>query len=388
MGNENLNIPNPTLQLSNEEILRYSRHLLIPNVGMEGQKKLKAARVLVIGVGGLGSPASLYLAAAGVGTLGLVDYDVVDLTNLQRQILHTTKSVGRSKIQSAQEKLLDINPNVHVKTYPTRLSSTNALKILADYDVIIDGTDNFPTRYLVNDACVFLKKPNVYGSIYRFDGQVSVFDSTIGPCYRCLYPSPPPPEMVANCAEGGVLGVLPGVIGSLQALEVIKLIIGQGEPLIGRLLFFDALNLKFHEVRIQKDPKCVICSERPTITSLIDYDEFCGVTTEASIEADAITPEELKKRFDRGDNILLLDVREPDEFKICNIGGQLIPIPNLANRYAELDPSREIIVYCKTGNRSRRAVQFLQRQGFRNVKNLIGGIDAWAARIDHSMPRY
>jgi len=379
------------LQLSHEETLRYSRHLIMPEVGIDGQKKLKAASVLIIGAGGLGSPASMYLAAAGVGRIGLVDFDVVDLTNLQRQILHSTRDVGKSKLNSARETLLGINPQIEVQTYEVRLTSENALDILQDYDVIVDGTDNFPTRYLVNDACVLLGKPNVYGSIFRFDGQVSVFNSGGGPCYRCLYPAPPPPDLVPNCAEGGVLGVLPGIIGSLQALEAIKIIIGTGESLVGRLLLLDALKMHFRELRLRKNPECSVCGEHPTIRALIDYEEFCGVhpverkLTQKQLE---ISVEELKARLDRGDDIFLLDVREAYEREICNMGGFLIPLTELPGRIHELDTLREIVVYCRTGNRSAKAIRLLQKNGFRNAKNLAGGTNAWAERVDRNMAKY
>jgi len=391
------------IQLSREEILRYSRHLLIPEVGINGQKKLKAAKVLMIGAGGLGSPVGLYLAAAGVGKIGIVDFDVVDLTNLQRQVLHSTQDIGRSKLESARETLSSINPNVEIETYEERLSSDNALKLFADYDIIVDGTDNFPTRYLVNDACVILGKPNVYGSILRFDGQVSVFcatgdylfgkDEKRGPCYRCLYPSPPPPGLVPSCAEGGVLGVLPGIIGSLQALEVIKLILGEGDPLIGRLVLFDALKFKFRELRLRRNPDCPVCGDNPTIHELIDYEEFCGVPhspqKEETIDvATEITVKELKARLDRGEDIFILDVREPHEYEVVNIGGYLIPLSDLSKRISELDPSKEIVVHCKMGARSARAAEFLRKNGFRRVRNLIGGIDEWVDEIDPSLPRY
>jgi len=361
---------------------------------LSGQKKLKAAKVLMIGAGGLGSPLGLYLAAAGVGKIGIVDFDVVDLTNLQRQVLHSTQDVGRSKLDSARETLNSINPNVEIETYAERLSSENALRLFADYDVIVDGTDNFPTRYLVNDACVLLGKPNVYGSILRFDGQVSVFDAKRGPCYRCLYPAPPPPGLVPSCAEGGVLGVLPGIIGSLQALEVIKLIIGEGDPLVGRLVLFDALKFKFRELKLRKNPECPICGENPTIHELIDYEQFCGVapqkteTEDAIDDATEITVEKLKTRLDRGDDFFLLDVREPHEYEIVNIGAYLIPLSSLPKRIDELDPSKEIVVHCKSGARSARAADFLRKNGFKCVKNLVGGIDAWAEKIDQSLPRY
>lgn len=382
------------VELSNDEVLRYSRHLIIPEVGMAGQKKLKAAKVLMIGAGGLGSPLGLYLAAAGIGKIGIVDFDVVDLTNLQRQVLHSTEDVGRLKLDSAYETLNGINPNVVIETHNVRLSSENALELLDDYDVIVDGTDNFPTRYLVNDACVLLGKPNVYGSILRFDGQVSVFDARRGPCYRCLYPAPPPPGLVPSCAEGGVLGVLPGIIGSLQALETIKLILDEGEPLIGRLVLFDALKFKFRELKLRKNPECPICGESPTIHALIDYDQFCGVTPPAAQsdeiidERTEISVEQLKARLDRNDDLFILDVREPHEYEIANIGAHLIPLSELSRRIKEVNASKEVIVHCKSGGRSARAADFLRRSGFERVKNLVGGIDAWSEKIDPSLPRY
>jgi adenylyltransferase/sulfurtransferase len=380
------------VQLSKDEILRYSRHLIMPEVGIEGQKKLKSSSVLIIGAGGLGSPLGLYLAAAGIGRLGIVDFDVVDLTNLQRQLLHSTNDVGRSKLESAKERILGVNPNVRLETFETQLTSVNALAILKDFDVIVDGTDNFPTRYLVNDACVLLDKPNVYGSIFRFDGQVSVFDAKKGPCYRCLYPLPPPPGLVPSCAEGGVLGVLPGIIGSLQALETIKIIIGRGDTLIGRLVLFDAMKLKFSELKLRKNPECPMCGDHPTIHKLIDYEQFCGIHPEPTNGKDEqrfqITVEELKTRLDQGDDIFILDVREPHEYQICNLGGQLIPLNDLPNRVNELDSSKEMVVHCKVGGRSAKAVEFLSQVGFKKIKNLEGGIDAWAQRIDPTMPRY
>ncbi len=381
------------IQLSNDEVLRYSRHLIIPEVGMDGQKKLKAGKVLLIGAGGLGSPLGMYLAAAGVGKIGIVDFDVVDKTNLQRQIMHSTADVGRSKLDSARETLEGINPNIKIETHETRLSAENALGLFADYDVIVDGTDNFPTRYLVNDACVLLGKPNVYGSILRFDGQVSVFDATRGPCYRCLYPAPPPPGLVPSCAEGGVLGVLPGIIGTLQALEVIKLLLGEGDPLIGRLVLFDALKFKFRELKQRKNPDCPICGNAPTIHSLIDYEQFCGIPKPETARPDIdekteITVESLKARLDSGEDIFILDVREPREYEIVNLGVPLIPLSELPKRYNELDPSAEIVVHCKMGGRSAKAAAFLRQKGFKHVKNLVGGIDAWIEKIDTSLPRY
>ncbi|MGE5846355.1 MAG: molybdopterin-synthase adenylyltransferase MoeB, partial [Ignavibacteria bacterium] len=377
-------------KLSNEEILRYSRHLIMPEVGMEGQKKLKAAKVLMIGAGGLGSPLGMYLAAAGVGTLGIVDFDVVDETNLHRQLLHSTNDIGRSKLESAKETINLINPNVDVVTFETRLTSENALDILKDFDVIVDGTDNFPTRYLVNDACVLVGKPNVYGSIFRFEGQVTVFDAKQGPCYRCLYPAPPPPGLVPSCAEGGVLGVLPGIIGTLQALETIKIIIEQGDLLLGRLILFDALKFKFRELKLRKNPSCPICGENPEIHELIDYEQFCGITPddEQGPYPDQISADELNKKIQNNEDIFILDVREPHEYEISNLGGYLIPLNDLPNRVNELDSSRELVVHCKVGSRSARAVQFLKKAGFKKVKNLVGGINAWALRIDKTMPRY
>jgi len=378
--------------LTNEEVLRYSRHLIMPEVGMEGQQKLKAARVLCIGTGGLGSPLALYLAAAGVGTLGLVDFDVVDFTNLQRQIIHFTSDVGRSKLESAKEKIAAINPFVAVKTFNTRLSSENALGIFADFDIIVDGTDNFPTRFLVNDACVFTGKPNVYGSIFRFEGQASVFAAKDGPCYRCLYPEPPPPGLVPSCAEGGVLGILPGLVGLIQATEAIKLILGTGEPLIGRLLLVDALGMKFRELKLRKNPDCVVCGNHPTVTKLIDYDEFCGLRGQEKPVSNGGVPEisveELKRRLDAKEDIYILDVREPHEYKICNINGHLIPLGDLPKRVQELDPSKEMVVHCRSGARSAKAVGFLQQAGFTKAKNLAGGILAWADRIDPNVPKY
>lgn len=378
--------------LSNEEIQRYSRHLILPEVGLEGQKRLKAASVLLIGAGGLGSPLALYLAAAGVGRIGIVDFDNVDSSNLQRQILHGTKDVGRPKLQSARERLEDINPHITVETYEMALTSENALKLFTDYDVIADGTDNFPTRYLVNDACVLTGKPNVYGSIFKFEGQASVFYAQQGPCYRCLYPEPPPPGLVPSCAEGGVLGILPGIIGVIQATETVKLILGCGEPLIGRLLLFDALGMKFREMRLQRDPNCPICSPNATIKQLIDYHQFCGVKSSVNEEekiVNDITVDELKRRLDNGDRPFILDVREPHEYQICKIeGSKLIPLGQLQARINELDPEQEIVVHCKLGGRSAKAAGFLRASGFRNVKNLIGGIDMWAQKIDLKMARY
>jgi len=377
--------------LSNEEILRYSRHLIMPEVGMEGQQKLKAARVLCIGAGGLGSPLALYLAAAGVGTLGIVDFDVVDYTNLQRQIIHATADVGRKKLESAAEKLTAINPFVNVRAFETRLSSANALELFREFDMVADGTDNFPTRYLVNDACVLTGKPNVYGSIFRFEGQASVFATEEGPCYRCLYPEPPPPGLVPSCAEGGVLGILPGLVGVIQATEVIKLILGKGDSLIGRLLLVDALSMKFRELKLRKNPDCPACGGHRTITKLIDYNEFCGIRGEEKPVAGGISEiqvEELKRRLDAKEDLFVLDVREPHEYQICNIGGHLIPLGDLPRRVNELDSSREIVAHCRSGVRSAKAVDFLQQAGFKKVHNLAGGILAWADRIDPKMPKY
>ncbi len=377
--------------LSNDEILRYSRHLIMPEVGMEGQQKLKAARVLCIGAGGLGSPLALYLGAAGVGTLGIVDFDVVDYTNLQRQIIHSTADVGRNKLDSAAEKLKAINPFLNIRKFETRLTSENALELFRDFDIIADGTDNFPTRYLVNDACVLSGKPNVYGSIFRFEGQASVFATKDGPCYRCLYSDPPPPGLVPSCAEGGVLGILPGLVGVIQATEVIKLILGKGDPLIGRLLLIDALGMKFRELKLRKNPDCPACGTHRTITKLIDYNEFCGIRGEEK-PVDAGIPEiqveELKRRLDAGDDLFVLDVREPHEYQICNINGHLIPLGDLPKRVNELDSSREIVAHCRSGVRSAKAVAFLQQSGFKKVHNLAGGILAWADRVDPKMPKY
>jgi molybdopterin/thiamine biosynthesis adenylyltransferase/rhodanese-related sulfurtransferase len=378
--------------LSNEEILRYSRHLIMPEVGMEGQLKLKQAKVLCIGTGGLGAPLGLYLAAAGVGRIGLVDFDSVDLTNLQRQILFSTTDVGRPKIEAAAERLHNLNPDIQIDRYETRLTSENALELFKDYDIIVDGTDNFPTRYLVNDACVLLKKPNVYGSIFRFEGQITVFGYPDGPCYRCLYPEPPPPGLVPSCAEGGVLGVLPGIVGAIQAAETLKLIIGKGEPLVGRLLLFDALAMRFRELKLRQNPECPVCGNHPTVTKLIDYAEFCGIRGEEAPAPETsvpeITPRDLKSRLDRGDDIFVLDVREPHEYQICNLGGRLIPLGDLSRRVNELDSSREIVAHCRSGKRSAEAVEFLRKAGFRKVLNLKGGILAWSDEVDPSVPKY
>jgi sulfur-carrier protein adenylyltransferase/sulfurtransferase len=378
--------------LTKDEILRYSRHLIMPEVGMDGQTKLKAAKVLCIGAGGLGSPLALYLAAAGVGTLGVVDFDVVDFTNLQRQIIHSTADVGRPKLDSAAEKIKAINPFVEVRPFETRLTSANALELFREFDIVVDGTDNFPTRYLVNDACVLTGRPNVYGSIFRFEGQVSVFATEQGPCYRCLYPEPPPPGLVPSCAEGGVLGILPGLVGVMQATEAIKLILGKGEPLIGRLLLVDALGMKFRELKLRKNPDCPVCGKNRTITQLIDYNQFCGIRGEEKPAAQSNLPEisveELKRRQDAGEDIFVLDVREPHEYQICNLGGHLIPLNDLPKRVNELDSSREIVAHCKMGGRSAKAVDFLRQAGFTKVKNLTGGINAWAEKVDPKMPKY
>jgi adenylyltransferase/sulfurtransferase len=364
----------------------------MPEVGLDGQKKLKAAKVLVIGTGGLGSPLALYLAAAGVGTLGLVDFDTVDLSNLQRQIIHGTRDVGRSKCESAADKLRDINPEVNLVIHEGRFTSKNAAEIVKDYDIVVDGTDNFPTRYLVNDVCVLLNKPNVYGSIFRFDGQATVFHPAVGPSYRCLYPEPPPPGEVPSCAEGGVLGILPGVIGCIQATETVKLILGIGEPLIGRLLHYDALNMTFKTYKIRRDPKWPVGTPHPTVKGLIDYEQFCGVRGGPTPSAQAgreITPEQLKKRIDAGENLYVLDVRNPNEFQICRIPGTvLLPLPELPNRVAEVPKDREVVVHCKSGMRSAKAIEFLKGQGYTKLLNLTGGILGWAEKVDPGMPRY
>ena len=384
-----------SVELSPEEIRRYSRHLIMPEVGMEGQKKLKAARVLLVGAGGLGSPASLYLAAAGVGTLGIVDFDTVEFSNLQRQILHGTRDVGRSKLDSARERLLDVNPEIEIEGHEVRLSAENALQILSDYDIVVDGTDNFPTRYLVNDACVLLGKPNVYGSIYRFEGQVSVFFAEHGPCYRCLYQEPPPPGLVPSCAEGGVLGVLPGIVGALQANEAIKLILNAGDTLVGRLLLFDALRMRFRELRLRKDPECPICGVSPTIHELIDYEAFCGVPwaeeeqRRAESDVPTMSATQLNERLQRGDRLHLIDVREPHEWEICRLeGADLIPLGSLPAELNRLDSADEIVIYCRSGNRSAHAVRLLQEAGFRKVYNLGGGILAWSDEVDPTVPKY
>ena len=381
-------------ELTQDDLSRYSRHLILPEVGILGQRKLKAARVLCVGTGGLGSPLALYLAAAGVGTLGLVDFDVVDASNLQRQIIHSTKDIGRKKLDSAEEKLKALNPDLNVEKHDTLLSSANALDILKDYDVVADGTDNFPTRYLVNDACVLLGKPNAYGSIFRFEGQASVFATKDGPCYRCLYPEPPPPGLVPSCAEGGVLGILPGLIGVIQATETIKLILGIGEPLIGRLLLVDALKMRFRELKLRKNPECPVCGTRPTVTHLIDYQQFCGLESESDVQRAVkngipqLSVKELKRRMDAGESLFILDVREPFEYRIANIGGKLIPQNEVPERIGEIDRNQEIIVQCKSGGRSQRIAEFLKQSGFPNVANLAGGILAWSDEVDPRVPKY
>ena len=388
--------------LSPDEVRRYSRHLILPEVGMDGQRALKAAKVLCIGAGGLGSPAAMYLAAAGVGTIGLVDFDVVDLSNLQRQLLHGTPDVGRSKLASARDRLVALNPHVHVETYEVALSSANALDLFRPYDVILDGTDNFPTRYLVNDACVLLGKPNAYGSIFRFEGQASVFATAGGPCYRCLYPEPPPPGLVPSCAEAGVLGVLPGIIGTIQATEAIKLIIGAGEPLIGRFLIFDALRMRFRELKLRRDPECPVCGDHPTVRELIDYEQFCGLSGGVTAAAGAgsreqgsladmteITPRELKAALDRGDELVIVDVREPQEYQIARIEGSvLIPLGEIPQRHAEIDRSLLVVCQCRSGVRSAKAAAYLRSVGFDRVLNLTGGILRWSDEVDPSQPKY
>jgi adenylyltransferase/sulfurtransferase len=381
----------PPPALASEELQRYARHLVMPEVGLEGQQRLKAARVLCVGAGGLGSPVALYLAAAGVGTLGLIDFDVVDASNLQRQILHTTADVGRPKLDSAAEQLRARNPWLRLRPFPTRLTRDNALELLRDFDLVVDGTDNFATRYLVNDACVLLGKPNVYGSIFRFEGQASVFSAPGGPCYRCLYPQPPPPGSVPSCAEGGVLGVLPGLLGVIQATEALKLVLGKGDTLAGRLLLVDALSMRFREVQLARDPACPVCGDHPTVRELIDYQEFCGVRGEEAPVASGVPDievEELKRLRDGGADFTLLDVREPHEWQICNLGGLLIPMNEVPARLGELDPARELAVLCRSGARSARVVAFLRQSGFPRARNVAGGILAWADRIDPRMPKY
>ena len=387
-------VPPVLPEVTTDDLSRYSRHLILPEVGMEGQQKLKAARVLCVGTGGLGSPLALYLTAAGIGTLGLVDFDVVDSSNLQRQIIHSTKDIGRKKIESAEEKLTALNPAIRIVKHETMLSSANAMEIIKDYDIVADGTDNFPTRYLVNDACVLLKKPNAYGSIFRFEGQASVFSTEEGPCYRCLYPEPPPPGLVPSCAEGGVLGILPGLVGVIQATEVIKLILGKGDPLIGRLLLVDALGMRFRELKLRKNPDCPVCGTHPTVTKLIDYEQFCGIMPESPQEKNMkngipqISVKEFKSRRDKGEDLFLLDVREPYEYQIAQIGGTLIPQNDVPNRLAEIPRDKEIVVQCRSGARSQRIAELLKQQGYTQVVNLAGGILAWADEIDPKVQKY
>ncbi|HUS06872.1 MAG TPA: molybdopterin-synthase adenylyltransferase MoeB [Bryobacteraceae bacterium] len=385
-------VPVQPATLSNEEILRYSRHLIMPEVGMEGQLKLKNASVLLVGTGGLGAPLGLYLAAAGVGRIGLVDFDIVDYTNLQRQVIHGTKDVGRKKLDSAADRMTDINPHVRIDRHEVALTSENALQIIKDYDFVVDGTDNFPTRYLVNDACVLSGKPNVYGSIFRFEGQSTIFAYPGGPCYRCLYPEPPPPGLVPSCAEGGVLGILPGMIGIVQATETVKLILGVGELLVGRLLLYDALNMRFRELKLRRDPECPVCGDHRTITKLIDYEQFCGIPAQPEVAAEVpgdIDPTDVKQKMDRGDEFILIDVREPHEYQICSIpGARLIPLGELPKRVNELNSADDIIAHCKSGMRSAKAVDFLRQAGFRKVRNMKGGILAWSDQVDPRVPKY
>ncbi len=390
---ENVDVMEPPVtSLSKDEILRYSRHLIMPEVGMDGQIKLKNAKVLLVGAGGLGAPLGLYLAAAGVGRIGIVDFDVVDFTNLQRQVIHGTKDVGRKKLDSAAESMKDINPNVQIDRYDVALTSENAFDIMSAYDMVVDGTDNFPTRYLVNDACVILKKPNVYGSIFRFEGQATVFAYEGGPCYRCLYPEPPPPGLVPSCAEGGVLGILPGIIGLVQATEAVKLILGVGEPLVGRLMLYDALAMKFRELKLRRNPECPVCGDHPTITKLIDYQQFCGIPAHApepEVVASDITPVEVKAKLDRREKFQFIDVREPHEYQICSIpGAKLIPLGELPKRLNELDPSVELVAHCKSGVRSGKAIDLLKQNGFKKLRNMKGGILAWSDQVDPSVPKY
>ena len=386
--------PTTLPELTTDDLSRYSRHLILPEVGMEGQRKLKAAKVLCVGTGGLGSPLALYLAAAGIGTLGLIDFDVVDASNLQRQIIHSTKDIGRKKLDSAADKLTALNPALNVVKHDTMLSSANALEILKDYDIVADGTDNFPTRYLVNDASVLLRKPNAYASIFRFEGQASVFGMEEGPCYRCLYPEPPPPGLVPSCAEGGVLGILPGLLGVIQATEVIKLILGKGSPLIGRLLLVDALGMKFRELKLRKNPECPVCGENPTVKELIDYQQFCGILPESKEDKAVkngipqLSVKELKRRRDAGESVYLLDVREPYEYQIAQIGGTLIPQNDVPNRLSEIPKDREIIVQCRSGARSQKIAEFLKQSGYPQVVNLAGGILAWSDEIDPKVQKY
>jgi len=385
-------VAEPEVTLTNEEVARYSRHLILSEVGVEGQKKLKQAKIAMIGAGGLGAPVGLYLAAAGVGRVGIVDFDVVDASNLQRQVIHGTKDLGRKKLDSAADAMQDINPNIRIDKYDTGLNSGNALEILRDYDIVIDGTDNFPTRYLVNDACVLLKKPNVYGSIYRFEGQATVFAYEDGPCYRCLYPEPPPPGLVPSCAEGGVLGILPGMIGIVQATEAVKIILGVGEVLKNRLLLYDALNMRFRELKLRRDRDCPVCGDHPTVTQLIDYQEFCGMRpapAQTAPTGGVIDPVEVKQMQDRGDKFTLIDVREPHEYQIARIpGATLIPLGQLPNRLQELDREADIVAHCKSGARSQKAVDLLKQNGFLNVRNMTGGILAWSDKVDPTVPKY
>jgi sulfur-carrier protein adenylyltransferase/sulfurtransferase len=381
----------PTAALTPEELARYSRHIILPEVGVEGQLKLKQAKVILIGAGGLGAPLGLYLAAAGVGRIGIVDFDVVDASNLQRQVIHGTSDLGRKKLDSAADSIRDINPNVEVDKFDTGLTSQNALEILKDYDIVIDGTDNFPTRYLVNDACILLKKPNVYGSIFRFEGQASVFGYQDGPCYRCLYPEPPPPGLVPSCAEGGVLGILPGTIGLIQATEAVKIILGIGETLKGRLLLYDALGMRFRELKLRRDRDCPVCGDHPTVTKLIDYQQFCGVVPASAQPAaeGVIDPVEVKQKLDRGEDFMLIDVREPYEYQIARIpGARLIPLGDLPKRLSELNPNGEIVAHCRSGQRSQKAVDLMKQNGFKNVRNMTGGILAWSDKVDPSVPKY
>jgi adenylyltransferase/sulfurtransferase len=395
-GGSSVAAPPEEAALTKDEILRYSRHLIIPEVGIDGQQKLKAAKVLLVGAGGLGAPLGLYLAAAGIGRIGIVDFDVVDFTNLQRQVIHSTGDVGRKKLDSAAEKMQAINPNVKITKHETALSSENALEILKDYDLVVDGTDNFPTRYLVNDACVLLGKPNVYGSIFRFEGQATVFAYEGGPCYRCLYPEPPPPGLVPSCAEGGVLGILPGTVGLIQATEAVKLILGIGEPLVGRLLLYDALGMRFRELRLRKNRECPACGEHPTITKLIDYHQFCGVpqqqpapVQENKVNEGEIDVTEVKQKLDRGDNFVLIDVREPHEYRICNIpGAKLVPLGEFPKHVDEFDVDADIVIHCRSGVRSAKACGVLRQAGFKRVRNMVGGILAWSDKVDPSVPKY
>jgi molybdopterin/thiamine biosynthesis adenylyltransferase/rhodanese-related sulfurtransferase len=382
------------MQLNDDEIRRYSRHLTLPEVGLAGQRKIRSTSVLCIGAGGLGSPIAMYLAAAGIGKLGIVDFDSVDYSNLQRQILHTDADVGRSKVQSAGDTLRGINPNVEVALHNTRITSENAFDLIRPYDIVVDGTDNFPTRYLTNDACVLLKKPNVYGSVFRFEGQASVFAPHLGgPCYRCLYPEPPPPGMAPSCAEGGVLGVLPGIIGCVQVTEILKLALGKGDSLIGRLLLFNALEMRFRELKLRRDPECPLCGEHPTLTELVDYEMFCGVAPEPAAPGshpDEITVQEMKRALDNpGLGVKVIDVREPDEYEIAHVTGvSLFPLSTLGQRFAELDPNQRYYIHCKSGARSMKALQFLRERGFKHLKNVRGGILAWSDEIDPSVAKY